>query len=191
MKQQTVLIAILMLAMGLIADRLGCLRYRGSDHEIFDQKPAMVTSVIDGDTVRIRRGPADDEVPVRLLGIDAPEMNYRTDSPPEHFAQQATQYLRSRVEGRSVILKLEPLETRDRYDRLLAYLYPTPNENLNLTMVRDGQVYADRRFNHTYRAQFEQAENEARSAGRGLWKSVRIEQMPAWRQRWREQSSAN
>lgn len=191
MKQQTILVAVVALAMGLVADRLGCLRYRGSDHEIFDQKTVMVIHVVDGDTVRIRRGPADDQVLVRLLGIDAAEMNYRTDSPPEHFAEQATRYLRNRVEGRSVILKLEPLETRDRYDRLLAYLYPTPNENLNLTMVRDGQVYADRRFRHTYRTQFEQAENEARHAGRGLWKSVRTEQMPAWRQRWQERSPAN
>ncbi len=184
LQRRTVLILLVLLGLGVIADRLGLLRYHGNDHKVFDQQPAMVTRVVDGDTVRIRRGPADDEVPVRLLGIDAPEMNYRSSDPPEYFAEQATNYLRSRVDQRSVILKLEPLKTRDQYNRLLAYLYLNETENVNLAMVRDGYAYADRRFPHTFRSQFEQAEHEARRARRGLWKDVTVEQMPAWRQRW-------
>lgn len=189
MKRRASVLLIAILAIGLIADRFGCLRYHGDDHRIFDQNPAMVTQVIDGDTVRIRRGPADDEVTVRLLGIDAAEMNYRGGGSPEHFAAESTRYLRSRVEGRSVTIKLEPLDTRDRYDRLLAYLY-RDTENLNLSLVRDGQVYADRRFRHTYRSQFEQAETEARRAGRGLWKDVQVEQMPEWRRRWMQRQQS-
>jgi len=183
--------AVLVLgALAVLADHLELLRHRGNDHEIFDQQQVLVVRVVDGDTVRIRRGLGDEEVPVRLLGIDAAEMNYTTDAPPEHFAREATEYLRERVEGRQVTLKLEPLETRDRYNRLLAYLYPTDSENLNLTLVQSGYVYADRRHRHTFRAQFEQAENEARRKGRGLWKDVKPEQMPEWRRRWAERQEA-
>ncbi len=32
--------------------------------------------------------------------------------------------------------------------------------------------------------QFEQAENEARKKGRGLWSDVTEKQMPPWRQKW-------
>lgn len=190
LRRLALLAMLIVLSLGVLADHLGLLRYRGDDHEIFDQQPVFVVRVIDGDTVRVRRGPADDEVPVRLLGIDAPEMNYTSDEPPDYYAKDATQYLRARVEGRSVTLKLEPLQTRDRYDRLLAYLYLSDAENLNLTMVKDGQVYADRRFRHTFRSQFEQAETEARRKARGLWKDVTPEQMPAWRRKWAERQES-
>jgi endonuclease YncB( thermonuclease family) len=58
------------------------------------------------------------------------------------------------------------------------------NENLNLSLVHDGQAYADRRFPHTLRPQFEQEENDARTKKRGLWNEVRDDQQPEWRQRW-------
>ena len=54
----------------------------------------------------------------------------------------------------------------------------------DLDIVRDGQAYADRRFRHTLRPQFELAEGDARKHARGLWKDVKEEQMPPWRQRW-------
>ena len=71
---------------------------------------------------------------------------------------------KSAREEETVTLRLEPTQTRDKYKRLLAYVHLADNETLNLALVRDGQAYADRRFRHTMRADFEQAENAARSA---------------------------
>jgi len=103
---------------------------------------------------------------------------------PAHWAERSRTYLQARIEGKSVTLRLEPIETRDRDDRLLAYVYLTDGDCINLDLIRDGQAYADRRFKHSYRPQYEQAENEARKKDRGLWKGLTEAQMPAWRRVW-------
>ena len=143
----------------------------------------MVSKVVDGDTIQIA---SDEPTPtvIRLLGIDAPEMHDPTTDRPAHFAQRATNYLRARINGKSVCLRLEPIETRDRYDRLLAYIYLGDGDNINIDLIRDGQAYADRRFRHSFRPQFEQAENEARTKKRGLWQGLTVDMMPPWRRVW-------
>jgi len=167
-----------------ILNHAGCIPHHGADWRGFDRKAATVARVVDGDTLRVRVDGDDAETVVRLIGIDAPELRSTDGSPAEHFAQQAADYARKRAAGRRVLLRLEPTRTRDRYDRLLAYVWLSESESLNLALVRDGFAYADRRFNHTYRALFEQAENEARKKQRGLWKDVTEAQMPAWRREW-------
>lgn len=168
-----------------ILHHAGCVPHHGADWRDFDRREATVTRVVDGDTLRVRvDGNDDQEVVVRLLGIDAPELRPREGGGPEHFSRQATDYVRARAEDRRVLLQLEPTRTRDRFDRLLAYVWLSESESLNLALVRDGLAYADRRFDHTYRALFEQAENEARKKQRGLWKEITEDQMPSWRRQW-------
>jgi endonuclease YncB( thermonuclease family) len=71
---------------------------------------------------------------------------------------------------------------------LLAYVYLSDLDCLNLDMVRDGRAYADRRYRHTFRPQFELAEAEARKKQRGLWKDLTEEQIPPWRREWLQRS---
>ena len=154
----------------------------GSDWTTFDKKPFLVTRVADGDTITVR-SPAGD-TPVRLLGVDAPELNREGQSHPDHWADRAAAYTRARAEGKFVTLQLDAPQTRDKYDRLLAYVYLSDTDCLNMDLIRDGQAYADRRFKHSFKPQYEMAENEARKKGRGLWKDVTVEQMPPWRREW-------
>ncbi|WP_428938964.1 thermonuclease family protein [Fontivita pretiosa] len=170
-----VLLAIL-LALAAAIERLAD---RGSDWNRYDHQTFPVAHVVDGDTIRIRD--AASEVPVRLIGIDAPEL------PDSHWAAEARDYVRARTLGRAVTLRLESTQTRDRYGRLLAYVYLSDSDCLNLDLIRDGQAYADRRFRHSYRPQYEMTENEARKKGRGLWKDVTEAQMPQWRRQWLRQ----
>lgn len=160
------------------------------DWAMFDHKPFRVTKIVDGDTIHIRRPTGDQETIVRLLGVDAPEMNDPTTNQPAHWGLQASKYLYARANDKVVTIRLEPIATRDKYDRLLAYVYLTDSDCVNLALVRDGQAYADRRFKHSYRPQYEQAENEARNKQRGLWKNLTEDQMPPWRRVWlRERNS--
>jgi endonuclease YncB( thermonuclease family) len=174
--------ALITLAITVAADHLGWLGRSGDDWKQFDQKSAVVTHVVDGDTIDIRVGFS--ETRVRLVGVDAPEMNVVSRKPPEHWAQRATDYVKARADGKAVTIKLEPLGTRDRYDRLLAYVYLSDNESLNFALVRDGEAYADRRFKHSLIQSFETAENDARTHQRGLWKDLKDDEQPAWRQKW-------
>jgi endonuclease YncB( thermonuclease family) len=152
------------------------------DWATFDKKRLLVTRVADGDTIIVRSTAG--ETRVRLLGVDAPELRRENGSHPDHWADRAAAYTRGRAEGKFVTLQLDPPQTRDTYDRLLAYVYLSDTDCLNMDLVRDGQAYADRRFKHSFRPQYEMAENEARKKQRGLWRDVTVEQMPAWRREW-------
>jgi micrococcal nuclease len=150
----------------------------------FDHQTFLVSRVVDGDTIHIRPVSGGDETVIRLLGIDAPEMHDPQTGHPAHWAERATQYVRARAEGKTVSIQIEPIQTRDRYHRLLAYVWLADNDCLNLDLIHDGQAYADRRFRHSYRPQYEQAESEARRKQRGLWKDLTEAQMPPWRRVW-------
>ena len=176
--------AFVVLALSAVLDRAGVFRYAGNDWRAFDHKEFVVTHVADGDTLTVRPPGGGAETRVRLIGVDAPELNSRDGGRPDFWATDARDYLRRRADDKRVTLRLEQTDTRDRYKRLIAYVYVGDSHNLNLDLVRDGHAYADRRFPHSMRAQFERAENEARRAKRGLWKDVQESQMPPWRREW-------
>lgn len=186
------LVLLVLLLAGLaVLDRSNHFRrHHADDWETYDRQPALVTAVTDGDTVTIRPLDGDPPAKVRLIGIDAPELRGENGK-PAHWAAAAKDYLQDRVRnGQSVTVRLEETKTRDRYQRLLAYLYLRDSENLNLELVREGHAYADRRFSHSLRPQFEQAENDARRRERGLWQDVTDGKLPPWRRKWLEERKA-
>jgi endonuclease YncB( thermonuclease family) len=184
--RRTVFSLLALLALSIVLGRWDLFgRRSGDDWAIYDKQSFVVMHVVDGDTIDVASALGAKYTRVRLLGIDAPEL-HGDDGQPQFWAESATKYAAARSDHKTVTLKLEPTETRDRYGRLLAYVYLSDAEMLNLSLVRDGQAYADRRFRHTMRPQFEQTENAARKKGTGLWKEVKVAQMPAWRQRWME-----
>jgi micrococcal nuclease len=176
-------VGLLLLIASAALDRAGVFRYRGDDWRNFDTRTYVVTHVADGDTIVVRPPAGGAETRVRLLGIDAPEMKSAAGSGSDHWAHEA-RHAAAAVKGKHVTLKLDQTQTRDRYQRLLAYVYLDDSRNLNLELVRQGHAYADRRFPHGLRHSFEQAESEARRRERGLWKDVNVERMPPWRRQW-------
>ena len=137
-----------------------------------------ITRTIDGDTIFVRCPNEPTETAVHLLGVDAPHL------PADLWAEQAAKYLAVRTNGRTVTLRLDPVGWRNDRGELLAYIFITDADNLNLDMIHDGQAYADRRMQHSLHAPFEAAEKEAREKKRGLWKQITDVQQPAWRQAW-------
>ena len=171
----------------MIANRAGALPDIASDLHRWDRAEVIVRKVVDGDTIQVSLPDRPDErVTVRLIGVDAPELQGR-----EHYADRAADYVRRRVEGQRVLLRLQRHRTHDRYDRLLAYVWMTDTESLNHALVRDGRAYADRRSAHQSARVYATAETEARRRGVGLWQAVRVDQMPGWRQRWLAEMSEN
>jgi micrococcal nuclease len=124
-----------------------------------------VTKVTDGDTIHVTYQGHDERI--RLIGVDTPEVSWYGGH-GECFGEEAGLYSRARLTGRVVRLEFD-VDLRDRYDRLLAYVY-LGQELFNLTLVRLGYASADPVPPDTARAsQFAAAEQEARAAGRGLW----------------------
>jgi micrococcal nuclease len=128
-----------------------------------------VIRVVDGDTIKVLLSPGRYDT-VRYIGVDTPE-SVKPNTPVQCFAKQAAAFNRRLVQGRDVRLRLGR-ERRDRYGRLLAYVYVTGDRPLfvNAALVRGGYARTLEIAPNTDRADFlARLESRARSAGRGLW----------------------
>ncbi len=116
---------------------------------------ALVSRVIDGDTVEISGGTR-----IRLLGINAPEMG-------QNYYGEAKERLEELVLEREVLIESDEEDT-DQYGRLLRYVFVN-NENVNVKLVEEGlaTVYTFRP-DARYREQLEEAWNECLRAGTNL-----------------------
>jgi micrococcal nuclease len=126
-----------------------------------------VTRIVDGDTIHVS---VDGQpVKVRYIGVDTPESR-RPGTPVQCFARAASAFNASLLRGRRVELRTDA-ERRDRYGRLLAYVYRQPDRLfVNAELVRRG--YATVLTippNVAHAGEFLALERSARRAGRGLW----------------------
>ena len=122
----------------------------------------ICTKVIDGDTIVL----SNDEK-VRLIGVDAPETKH-PQKPAEYFGKEATAFTNKMVGGKVVKLKYD-VQRRDKYGRLLAYVYLVDGTFLNAEIIKQGYGHVYTKAPFKYLEQFRQYEKEARENKRGLW----------------------
>jgi len=126
-----------------------------------------VVRVVDGDTIHVRIG--DRVEKIRYIGINTPEVHHPRKG-QEPGGREAAWVNAELVLGKSVRLELD-VQTRDRYGRLLAYVWMA-DLMVNAELVRRG--YAQVMTvppNVRHQALFLRLQREAREAGRGLWRS--------------------
>jgi micrococcal nuclease len=142
----------------------GALLDRGQ--EAGGTETAKVERVVDGDTIVLAGGER-----VRYIGVDTPE-SVKPGTPVQCFAKAAARANERLVAGRRVRLRFDA-ERRDRYGRLLAYVYRAGDGLfVNAQLVRGG--YATTLTippNVAHAAEFRRLARSAREAGRGLWSS--------------------
>jgi micrococcal nuclease len=128
---------------------------------------ARVLRVVDGDTILVALGGAKERV--RYIGMDTPE-TVKPRAPVECFGKKASAENRRLVAGRDVRL-VSDAEARDRYGRMLAYVYRASDGLfVNAELVRRG--YATPLSiapNVRHASRFRELAREARRARRGLW----------------------
>lgn len=132
--------------------------------------PAVVLDVLDGDTIRVRM--AGYEGPVRIVGIDTPEIEH-PGKPAGCFGEQAAAATRAWLLGRTVAL-VPAREQRDRYDRLLARVEPTDGPIAGRDLARTLALSGLARVltiapNTEGAAAIGVAVGSAQRHGRGLW----------------------
>ncbi|HYD09514.1 MAG TPA: thermonuclease family protein [Acidimicrobiales bacterium] len=145
---------------------------RGGGASGGDPSVGEVTKITDGDTIHVEIGGGDETV--RLIGIDTPE-SVDPRSPVECFGKEASAHLAELIPVGSDVRLVRDVEARDRYDRLLAYVYRESDALfVNLAMARDGFA-AQATFppNVAHVDEITAAVAEARDAGRGLWSACR------------------
>jgi micrococcal nuclease len=129
---------------------------------------ATVITVVDGDTLEVEVG--GETARVRLIGVDTPE-SVATDRPNECFGREASERLAALVPAGTPLRLERDLEARDRYQRLLAYVYRASDELfVNRDLVAGGFAEAMPYPPNTARqTDFRTAQVAARRAKAGLW----------------------
>jgi endonuclease YncB( thermonuclease family) len=121
-----------------------------------------VTNVVDGDTIDVRLAGGRSER-VRVIGIDTPERG-------ACWASEATAATRRLALGKRVTLVGDATQdTRDRYGRLLAYVWLPGGMDLGFQLVAGGhaKIYV---YNRPFKRLpvYQNAESGAKA--RGVWK---------------------
>lgn len=124
--------------------------------------------VTDGDTITADiSGTVED---VRLIGIDTPE-TVDPRKPVQCFGKAASARTAEILPVGTAIRIERDVEARDRYGRLLGYVYRADDALfVNMALVTDGYAHSlSIPPNVTYAERFRSAESDARRSGAGLW----------------------
>lgn len=126
---------------------------------------ATVIKHTDGDTFAVNLNNKEEKV--RLVLVDTPETVHPT-KPEQPFGKEASEYTKNFIEGKEVSLEFDAQE-RDRYGRLLAYVY-VDGIMLNQALLENGlarvAVYPP---NTKYLDEFKEIEVYAKNEGLGIW----------------------
>lgn len=127
-----------------------------------------VVRVVDGDTVDVKIG--DKVERLRLIGIDTPE-TVDPRKTVQCFGAEASNKAKTILTGKKVSLQADPTQdNRDKYGRLLRYVYLENGTNFNKMMITEGYAHE-----YTYyvpyqmQSEFKAAQKDAEQNRRGLW----------------------
>lgn len=128
-----------------------------------------VVDFADGDTISIDMSGNTERI--RMIGVDTPE----TQDPRKAvqcFGKAASDYTKQLIGDNPVRLQADELSTnRDRYNRLLRYVYLPDGRLVQEEIIKNGFGFAYTSFPFTKSDQFRQFETEARTQSKGLWGS--------------------
>ena len=136
----------------------------------------VVVRVADGDTLTVQFDDGEEET-IRFLDVDTPETVHPT-VPEECYGAQASDFTKTLMGQR---VRIEE-EGRDRYGRLLAYVWTTADEGgqlWNVRLLEEGlAVYNDYGNPGQYADTTRAAAEQAMLAGVGLWSACELEERP-------------
>ncbi len=126
---------------------------------------ATVSRVIDGDTIEVLINGKTEKV--RLIGVDTPETVHPTKE-VEAYGQEASSFTKAQLTDKEIKLEFD-VEERDKYGRLLAYVW-LGDKLFNEVLVAEGYAQvATYPPNVKYVDRFTAAQKQAREANKGLW----------------------
>ena len=128
-----------------------------------------IARYVDGDTIVVNMNGTDETV--RFIGIDTPE-THNTNTPVQCYGPAAAAHTQNVIKaaGGKVRLVSDSLSTnRDRYNRLLRYVYLPDGTDVNKLNVEQGYAFYYPFFPFSKKAEFQAAEKSAMAAHKGLW----------------------
>lgn len=126
-----------------------------------------VASFDDGDTIEVTIDGTTEKV--RFIGVDTPE-THDPRKPVQCFGQAASDFTKKLIGSQAVRIETDPLSSnRDRYNRLLRYVYLPDGRLVQAEIIKAGYGFAYTSFPFTKSEEFSKYQHEAREQNRGLW----------------------
>ncbi|MDQ5919926.1 MAG: micrococcal nuclease [Patescibacteria group bacterium] len=135
------------------------------------QTNALITRVIDGDTVEALLDGETSVVKVRFLGVDTPE-SVDPRRGVQCFGKEASAYTKRLLQGQRVELREDlQADDRDKYGRLLRNILREDGMDVNATLIAEGyaQAYLSFPLSAKRKAQLRLLQEQAKTEERGLW----------------------
>ena len=128
-----------------------------------------INHFVDGDTIAVNMNGAVENV--RFIGVDTPE-THKPNTPVQCYGPAAASYTASMIGRQRVRLVADSLSTdRDRYNRLLRYVYLPDGTNLNEQLIKTGHAFYYPYFPFSSSDDFAADQASAKASGLGLWSS--------------------
>ena len=130
--------------------------------------PYKVVKVIDGDTIDVMIGTTTERL--RIIGIDTPETK-DLRKVVQCFGAEASNEAHKVLGGKNVFLERDFTQgNRDKYNRLLRYVYFEDHNSFELHMIKNGFAHEYTYYMpYKYQKEYKMAELEARTKEVGLW----------------------
>lgn len=131
----------------------------------FAANESSVIRVIDGDTIVVLTEDGTEET-VRLLLVDTPEINKN-----QPYSEEAKRYVELLLQQQEHVVLEIGENDRDKYGRLLAYVWINDNFNLNEDLIQKGYARVAYVYepNTKYIDEFRQAESQAKEDKLNIW----------------------
>ncbi len=121
----------------------------------------------DGDTIAVNMNGKVENV--RFIGVDTPE-THKPNTPVQCYGPAAAAFTKTTIGTQQVRLVSDSLNTdRDRYGRLLRYVYLPDGTNLNEKLVQTGHAFYYPYFPFSMSAAFAADQDQAMAGHLGLW----------------------
>ena len=134
----------------------------------------QVLRVEDGDTLTVDMNGTSERV--RFIGVDTPETQ-DPRVPVQCFGQAAGQFTKTLIGSSDVRLEADPTNTnRDRYNRLLRYVYMPDGRLVNAEIIKSGYGFAYTLFPFEKLEEFRALELTAREQDLGLWGACDVQE---------------
>ncbi len=128
-----------------------------------------VVSVSDGDTIKVMMDKKIETI--RLIGVDTPE-TVDPRRPVQCYGLEASNFTKKTLANANIKLESDFIAgDRDKYKRLLRYVFLEDGQNFNQVLIEDGygHEYTYQSQPYKYQEAFKRSEQFARENSRGLW----------------------
>lgn len=137
-------------------------------HDVSKFEEFELESVIDGDTIRIKYNGSSEKV--RFLLVDTPETNHETLG-VQPYGPEAKEFTKQLLAGQDTVYLEFDVSYRDKYKRLLAYIYTKDGISVQEQLLKNGlarvaYIYAP---NTKHVDWFKSIQKTAQQSALGIW----------------------